>query len=30
VSFMEGNNVWHYTRLTPETYAAAIGEMESA
>lgn len=28
VSFMEGNNMWHYTRLTPETYAAAIREVE--
>ena len=27
VSFMEHNNIWHYTRLTPETYAAAIGEL---
>jgi transketolase len=27
VSFMEGNNRWHYTRLTPETYAAAMAEL---
>ena len=27
VSFMEGNNQWHYTRLTPETYAAAMREL---
>ncbi len=27
VSFMEGNNAWHYTRLTPETYAAALAEL---
>lgn len=27
VSFMEHNNIWHYTRLTPETYAAAITEL---
>lgn len=24
VPFMEGNNVWHYTRLNPETYALAV------
>ena len=24
VPFMENNNIWHYTRLTPETYAQAI------
>lgn len=28
VSFMEGNNIWHYTRLTPDAYAAAIREVE--
>jgi transketolase len=28
VSFMEGDNRWHYTRLTPETYAAALAELE--
>lgn len=27
VSFMEHNNIWHYTRLTPKTYAAAIAEL---
>lgn len=27
VSFMENNNMWHYTRLTPETYAAALTEL---
>ena len=27
VSFMESNNLWHYTRLTDETYAAAIREV---
>lgn len=26
VSFMEGDNRWHYTRLTPATYAAALAE----
>lgn len=30
VSFMEGSNVWHYTRLTPETYAAALREVENS
>lgn len=29
VSFMEHNNIWHYTRLTAETHAAAILELES-
>jgi transketolase len=28
VSFMEGNNRWHYTRLTGETYSAALAELE--
>jgi len=28
VSFMEHNNMWHYTRLTPDTYAAACAELE--
>jgi transketolase len=28
VSFMEGDNRWHYTRLTPETYARALAEVE--
>jgi transketolase len=27
VSFMEGDNRWHYTRLTPETYARAMAEL---
>ena len=27
VSFMEHNNMWHYTRLNPETYAKAIAEV---
>jgi transketolase len=30
VSFMEGDNKWHYTRLTPETYAAAVREVENS
>ena len=29
VSFMEANNVWHYTRLNPETFAAAMAELSS-
>ena len=29
VSFMEGDNRWHYTRLTPATFAAALGELEA-
>jgi transketolase len=28
VSFMEDDNRWHYTRLNPETYARAMGELE--
>jgi len=28
VSFMAANNIWHYTRLTNETYQAAINELE--
>jgi transketolase len=28
VSFMEGDNRWHYTRLSPETYAAAVAEVQ--
>jgi transketolase len=28
VSFMEGTNLWHYSRLTKETYAAALAELE--
>lgn len=27
VSFMENNNMWHYTRLNDETYAAAVQEL---
>jgi transketolase len=27
VSFMEHNNMWHYTRLNPETYAKAVVEV---
>ena len=30
VSFMAGDNRWHYTRLTAETYAAAMGELQAA
>lgn len=30
VSFMENDNRWHYTRLTPETYAAALREVGGA
>jgi transketolase len=29
VSFMEANNRWHYTRLSPETYRAALAELET-
>jgi len=28
VSFMEHDNRWHYTRLSAETYAAALAELE--
>jgi transketolase len=28
VSFMAANNAWHYTRLTDETYKAAMKELE--
>jgi transketolase len=28
VSFMHDNNVWHYTRLTPDTYRAAVSELD--
>jgi transketolase len=28
ISFMANNNIWHYTRLTDETYKAAIKELE--
>lgn len=27
VSFMENDNIWHYTRLTPQTYGAAMAEL---
>ena len=27
VSFMENNNIWHYTRLDPETYGVAVIEL---
>ena len=27
ISFMEDNNIWHYTRLTEETYEQAIKEL---
>jgi transketolase len=30
VSFMEHDNIWHYTRLTAETHAAAVAELEVA
>lgn len=30
VSFMEHNNMWHYTRLTEETYHSALRELEQA
>lgn len=30
VPFMENNNIWHYTRLTDETYQAAIAALEEA
>lgn len=29
VSFMENQNAWHYTRLTEETYRAALREVEA-
>ena len=28
VSFMENKNIWHYTRLTEETFNSAIAELE--
>ena len=28
VSFMEDNNIWHYTRLNLQTYRAAMSELE--
>jgi transketolase len=27
VSFIQDNNIWHYTRLTPNTYQAAMAEL---
>lgn len=27
VAFMENNNIWHYTRLNPETYAQALSAL---
>ncbi|HEY1860949.1 MAG TPA: transketolase [Gemmataceae bacterium] len=27
ISFMQHSNCWHYTRLTPSTYAAALAEL---
>ena len=27
ISFMEDDNRWHYTRLTPETYQKALAEL---
>lgn len=30
VSFMENDNRWHYTRLTPEHYARALAELEAS
>jgi hypothetical protein len=27
---MEGDNRWHYTRLTPETYAAGLAELSES
>ena len=29
VPFMENNNIWHYTRLTPETYAQAVSALNA-
>lgn len=28
VPFMENNNIWHYTRLSPETYTRALAALE--
>ena len=28
VSFMEDDNIWHYTRLTEETYQKALSELK--
>ena len=30
VSFMHDNNIWHYTRLTPDTYRAAVTELDES
>jgi len=30
VSFMEGSNLWHYSRLTEQTYQAALTELDNA
>jgi transketolase len=30
VSFMEGDNRWHYTRLSPDTFSAAMSELKCA
>jgi len=30
VSFMENDNIWHYTRLTQETYDRAVRELDAA
>jgi len=30
ISFMQGKNDWHYTRLKPETYRAALEELSTA
>jgi len=30
VSFMEGSNLWHYTRLTEKTYQAALSELSQS
>lgn len=30
VSFMENNNAWHYTRLSPESYAQALSAVASS
>ena len=30
VSFMEGDNRWHYTRLTDDTYRAALARTQAS
>lgn len=30
ISFMENSNIWHYTRLTKDTYAQAVAELEGS